>query len=184
VEGRPLDDTALVERAQQGDVVAYEELMQRYQAIAFRVAFVVAGDPTEAEDAVQEGFVRAWYGLPRFRPGSPFRPWLLRIVANQARNRRRSAGRRANLALRSGGRHASGDATPSPEEAAIAHDRRRRLLEAVNSLPERDRLVIAYRYFEDLSEAEAAVALGCAPGTVKSRLSRALGRLRERIGDE
>jgi RNA polymerase sigma factor (sigma-70 family) len=178
VEGRPLEDTELVERARGGDVNAYEELVRRYQELAFRTAYLILGGAAEAEDAVQDAFAKAYYALPRFRTGAPFRPWLLRIVVNEARNRRRSAGRRTNLALRVAAARPSEDAAPSPEVAALAEETRVTLLGAVNQLREDDRLVIAYRYFFDLSEAEMATALGVPRGTVKSRLSRALGRLR------
>ncbi len=178
MEGRPLDDTELVERARKADVSAYEELVQRYQSLAFRTAYHVTGDAAEAEDAAQEGFVKAYYALHTFRPGAPFRPWLLRIVANEARNRRKAATRRAGLAVRAGDDHASGDTALSPEAVAVAAEQRTMLLGALRQLREDDRLVVAYRYFFDLSEEEMATALGCARGTVKSRLSRALGRLR------
>ena len=116
VEGRPLDESELVERARSGDHEAYAELVHAYQAIAFRTAFLIAGGATEAEDAAQDGFVKAWRALGRFRAGAPFRPWLLQIVANEARNRRRSAGRRAQLALRT----ATGVPADSlPDDAAL-----------------------------------------------------------------
>jgi RNA polymerase sigma factor (sigma-70 family) len=178
VEGRPLDDQELVERARGGDTRAYDALVRRYQDVAFRTALVIAGAAADAEDAAQEGFVKAWHALPRFRVGAPFRPWLLAIVANEARNRRRSGRRQDDLALRVAEDRPSGDAAPSPEAAALATERRRLLLAAINRLPEADRQVIACRYFLELSEAEMAAALGCRPGTVKSRLSRALARLR------
>lgn len=178
MEGRPLEDTDLVERARHGDIDAYETLVRRYQEVAFRIAFHLLGDAAEAEDAAQDAFVKAYYALDRFRPGAPLRPWLLRIVANEARNRRKASGRRADLALRAAESRPSGDAAPSPEAAAISEDERRTLLRAVNDLREDDRLVIVCRYFLELSEAETAAALGCPRGTVKSRLSRALGRLR------
>ena len=79
--------------------MAYEELVRRYRDVAVRTATIVGG-ADDAEDAAQEAFVKAYAALGRFRAGSPFRPWLLRIVANEARNRRRSAGRRASLAVR------------------------------------------------------------------------------------
>ena len=100
--------------------------------IAFRVALVAAGDRRDAEEAVQDGFVKAYRALGRFRDGAPFRPWLLQIVANEARNRRRSAGRRTGLALRVA-TAASGDAAPSPEAAALTHERRQELLDALDS---------------------------------------------------
>jgi len=180
-EGRPLEERARIERAQEGDAGAYETLVRQYQDVAFRTAYLITGTAAEAEDAAQEAFVKAWYALGRFRPDAPFRPWLLRIVANEARNRRTAAGRRGNLALRAREHDPDGDATPSPEAVALRAEQREMLLRAVNRLREEDRLVIGYRYFFDLSEAEMATALDCARGTVKSRLSRALGRLRDTL---
>ncbi len=182
--GRPLEDAELVERAQRGDLGAYEELVNRYQGIAFRTAYVVAGSAADAEEAAQDGFVKAYRALGRFRRGAPFRPWLLEIVGNEARNRRRSAGRRDRLALRAAAEETSGGAAPSPEATLLASEDRRHLLEAVNTLSEDDRLVITCRYFLELSEEETAGALGVPRGTVKSRLSRALDRLRAAMGEE
>ena len=184
MEGRPLEESKLVERAKQGDEAAYGDLVQAYQGIAFRTAYLIAGSAADAEDAAQEGFVKAWSALHRFRPGAPFRPWILQIVANEARNRRRAAGRRAHLTLRTVAATPSGEAAPSPEATAIDTEQREQLLAAVNELREEDRLVIACRYFLELSEEETASALGWRRGTVKSRLSRALGRLREQMGEE
>jgi RNA polymerase sigma factor (sigma-70 family) len=143
-----------------------------------RTAYVVAGSADDAEDAAQEGFVKAYAALGRFRAGAPFRPWLLRIVANEARNRRRSSGRRAMLAVRAAEDRPTLDAAPSPEVAVLAQETRATLLAAINALRDEDREVIGARYFLDLSEAETADTLGIPRGTVKSRLSRALGRLR------
>ncbi len=180
VEGRPLEDAELVDLARDGDVRAYEELVSRYQGIAYRVAWLVARQAGEAEDAVPEAFVKAYYALPRFRPGAPFRPWLLRIVANEARNRVRSTRRQERLVLRAAAVDPGG-AAPSPETAALDRDEAMALTRALEKLREPDRLVIAYRYLFELSEAEMADALGVKPGTVKSRLSRALGRLRAEL---
>jgi RNA polymerase sigma factor (sigma-70 family) len=192
MEGRPLEDAELVARARRGDALAYEELVRMYQNLAVRTAYVITGNAADAQDAAQEAFVKAYYSLERFRQGASFRPWLLRIVANEAINRRRSSRRKSALALRvatagSGvagdvvGGRPSDDAAPSPEAAALAHELRADVVAALNRLREEDRLVIAYRYFFDLSEAEMAEALGCARGTVKSRLSRALSRLRRTL---
>jgi RNA polymerase sigma factor (sigma-70 family) len=184
VVGRPLDETELVARAKRGDADAYEELVRMHQGIAFRTAYLVARDEGEAQEAAQEGFVKAYRALGRFRAGAAFRPWLLAIVANEARNRRRSAGRRDALTLRAAGSAAPGDAAPSPEAALLSAERRDALLAAVNRLREEDRLAIACRYFLDLSEEETAAALGWKRGTLKSRLSRALARLRAELGEE
>jgi RNA polymerase sigma factor (sigma-70 family) len=178
VEGRPLDDVALVERARNGDVNAYESLVQQYQQLAYRVAYQVTRDAADAEDAAQEAFVNAYYALGRFRPGAPFKPWLCRIVANEARNRRMAAHRRTALAERAHQAQASGEAAPSPEAAAEADEFRTILVEALGRLRDEDRLILSYRLFFDFSEADMSEALKVPKGTVKSRLSRALGRLR------
>jgi RNA polymerase sigma factor (sigma-70 family) len=179
VVSRPLDETDLIGRAKRGDTHAYEELVYAHQGIAFRTAYVIAGNAADAEEAAQDGFVKAWRALGRFREGAPFRPWLLQIVANEARNRRRSAGRRAHLALRAATQEPSGDAAPSPEASLLSSETREALLAAVNELPEDQRTVVALRFFAGLSEAEVAETLNVPAGTVKSRTARALERLRE-----
>src|SRR5262249_40894650 len=161
-----------------GDVGAYEALVRQYQEIAFRTAYLITGDAAEAEETAQDAFVKAYRALGRFRTDAPLRPWLLQIVANEARNRRKAAGRRASLALRVVQHRPTGDAAPSPEEAVLGAEERAGLLRAVGDLRDEERLAILYRYFFELSEAEIAAALGCARGTVKSRLSRALDHLR------
>ncbi len=143
-----------------------------------RTAYLACGDAAEAEDAAQEGFLKAYAALGRFRPDAPFRPWILRIVANEARNRRRSAGRRAGLALRMAEDRPTVDAAPSPEAAVLATEARRDLLAALERLGDDDRMIIGCRYLLELSEAETAAALGIPRGSAKSRLSRALGRMR------
>jgi len=149
-----------------------------YQGIAFRTAFLLTGSAADAEDAAQAGFVKAWTALPRFRRGAPFRPWLLRIVANEAHNRRRSAGRQEALRARSTAARPPEDAAPSPEGAALGQEQREELLAAVQGLDERDRDVLTCRYFLELSEDETAAVLEIRRGTVKSRTARALARLR------
>ena len=167
-------------RAQRGDSRAYEELIRPHQEIAFRVAYVITRNAADAEDAAQEALLKSWRALGRFRAGEPLRPWLLRIVANEARNRRRSAGRREQLVLRAAA--SPGEAAPSPEGAVLDAAERERLLAALEQLPEPGRDVLAYRYLLDLSEDETAAALDVARGTVKSRSARALERLREAYG--
>ena len=155
--------------------------MQRHADIAFRTAYLITGSAADAEDAAQDGFLAAYRALRRFRPGAPLRPWLLRIVANAARNQRRSSRRRAELTYRWAEGLRTSDAAPSPEAEAEAAEERAALLRAVNALDDPDRDVIACRYFLDLSVADTAAVLDCAEGTVKSRLSRALERLRRRM---
>jgi RNA polymerase sigma factor (sigma-70 family) len=176
-------EAELIERARHGDVPAFESLVRAHQAVAFRTAWIASGGADDAEDAAQEGFMKAFAALPSFRAGAPFRPWLLTIVANEARNRRRSAGRRAALSLRAPAPVDDAQAT-SPEAAVLAEERRSALFAALLRLSDADREVIAYRYLLQLSEAETAAALGIAVGTAKSRLSRALDRLRTVMASE
>ena len=182
MEGRPLEEAELIDRSKRGDTRAYAELVRRYQDIAGRTAVVITGRSADAQDAVQEAFIRAYRALPRFRSDAPFRPWLLRIVANEAINLHRASRRDANLQLRLRQTRPEGDAAPSPEGAALERERNELLARAVSRLRPEDRMVIAYRYWFGFSEGEMAEALGCARGTVKSRLSRALGRLRRELG--
>lgn len=177
--GRPLTEQELVERAREGDGTAYATLVRDHEETAFRIAYVICGNAADAEEAAQEAFVKAYNALGRFRSGEPLRPWLLAIVANEARNRRRSRGRRAALALRAAAE--PGGAGNDPEEAALAAERRERILTAVERLRDDDRDVLACRYLLELSEDETAAALGIARGTVKSRTHRALSRLEEEL---
>jgi RNA polymerase sigma factor (sigma-70 family) len=176
-----VNEAELIARAKRGDAAAYEELVRMYQGIAFRTAWLVAGNAADAEEAAQDGFVKAHRALWRFRSGAPFKPWLLRIVANEAHNRRRSAGRRAEFEPRAAAAYPPGDAAPSPEGAALDHERREELLGLLSRLDERDRDVITCRYFLELSEQETAEVLGVRQGTVKSRTARALARLRKEV---
>lgn len=173
-------DDALVRRASGGDVRAYTALVRRHERVVVRVAVTVGQGGVDAEAVAQEAFLRAYRALPRFTLGQEFRPWLLAITANEARNQRRSARRHAGAV----GRLAAA-APPAPvasaESEALGAAQRTLLLEAVARLPERDRLVITCRYLLELSEREAAAVLGVPPGTVKSRLARALGRLRRTL---
>jgi RNA polymerase sigma-70 factor (ECF subfamily) len=167
----------LVALARRGDGDAYASLVRAHSDIAFRTAMLITQDAAEAEEAAQDAFVKAWRALAKFREGEPWRPWLLTIVANEARNRRRSAGRRQALALRL----APPDDTGSAESAVLATESRTTLLAALGRLREDDRLVLGCRYLLELTEAETAAALGVKPGTVKSRSSRALERLRGEV---
>jgi RNA polymerase sigma factor (sigma-70 family) len=185
VVSRPLTEDELVERARRGDGDAFARLVRDHQEIAFRTAYLITRNAADAEDAAQDGFVKAHRALGRFRRGAPFRPWVLQIVANEARNRRRSAGRREGLALRAAVAEApSGGAAPSPEGTVLAGERRETLLAALDRLRPEDRDVLGCRYLLELSEEETAAALDLRRGTVKSRTARALERLRAELGEE
>jgi RNA polymerase sigma factor (sigma-70 family) len=171
-----------VARARAGDLDAYEALVARHSAFAHRTA-VLLGAGDDADDVVQEAFVKAYHRLRHLREEMSFRPWLLSIVANETRNLHRSRRRRDGLALRAAAREDRPDAGGDlPAEAAVAAERRTALLAAVRGLGDRDRDVVVCRYLLDLSEAETAQTLGWPVGTVKSRTNRALAKLRARLG--
>jgi RNA polymerase sigma-70 factor, ECF subfamily len=185
------EEVALVERARAGDADAFGDLVTLHQGAAFRVAYVLTGSPADAEDAAQEAFVKAYLALDRFRPDARFRPWLLAIVGNEARNRVRSRARREGLAaralsaVRGGAARSSSDGddratavTRSPELEALAVETQAEVRAAMATLREDERRVVACRFLLGLSERETAAALGIPEGTAKSRLHRALGRMR------
>jgi RNA polymerase sigma factor (sigma-70 family) len=167
------------------DREAYAELVRRHATVAVRTATLL-GAGTEAEDVVQETFVKAYAGLRGFRDGAPFRPWLLRIVANETRNLQRAAGRRAArerpawermIPLLAGGQD-------DPASVALSRERRAQLVDGLTLLSDAHRQVVVRRYLLDLDEVETAVVLGRPRGTVKSRLHRALDQLARIVGRE
>jgi RNA polymerase sigma-70 factor (ECF subfamily) len=162
-----------------GDSAAYGELVLPHAQVAKRTA-VFLGAGADADDVVQEAFVKAYRALGSFRADSPFRPWLLRIVANETRNVVRSRGRRSKREELA----APLDVVLDPAEEAVSLERRSELLAAVRALPDPMRLVVTCRYLLDLDEQETAAVLGWPRGTVKSRLHRALGRLRDALPDK
>jgi RNA polymerase sigma-70 factor (ECF subfamily) len=179
-----LDDSALVARARAGDRAAFGEVVRRHHAGAIRLATAIAGSwhhNEEVNDIVQDAFVSAYQSLDSYRAESPLRPWLMRIVANQAKNHLRSRHRRLRTNQRASALRA--DTPVSPLDCVVAADRSERLLAAVRVLPEPERDVVAMRYFAGLSEAETAAGLGVPAGTVKSRMARAMDRLRANLGE-
>ena len=169
------DDRSLVARARKGDERAFDQLVQRHKGVAYRAARSLGG-VEDVDDIVQDAFIKVHRRLDRYDPDRPFRPWLMAFVANEASHRRRSRARRQNLAERFSSSPATSESTPE-DEALVAADRRK-LWQALQDLSEKDRRVIVYRHLLEMSEIETAAAIGCPVGTVKSRLARALKRLR------
>ena len=178
---RLLDETTLIRHAANGDASAWEPLVFAHQEAVFRLAYLLLGDPDDAEDIAQETFLRAWNYLGRFDPTRPLRPWLLSIASNLASNRRRSAGRYISALTRA---FRSEPAPASIEEKSAQHLEAGALWKAVQNLSASDQQIVYLRYFLDLSVAETAEVLQVAEGTVKSRLSRALEKLRGIIEQE
>ena len=170
-----MDESTLVRSAANGDAAAWESLMVAHQQAVFRLAYLLLGDPDDAEDVAQDSFLRAWKALSSFDPARPLRPWLLSITANLTRNRRRSAGRYFAALMR-----AFREEPPSEgmEEKSAQKFQANELWKAVQKLNLLDQQIVYLRYFLELPVAETAEILEIAEGTVKSRLSRAIEKLR------
>jgi RNA polymerase sigma-70 factor (ECF subfamily) len=168
-------DADLVGRVRAGDTDAYAVLVRRHAPMAMRTA-VLLGAGSDAEDVVQEALVKAHRSLGSFRTDRPFRPWLLRIVANETRNAHRSAARRSAREERDG--RSPSVAVLDPSAEVVQREDKEGLLAAVGALPDKLRRVVVCRYLLELDEASTALVLGLPRGTVKSRLSRGLARLR------
>lgn len=151
--------------------------MRVHQEPVFRLAYLLLGDPDEAEDIAQETFLRAYRALKGFDAKRPLRPWLLRIASNLAHNRHRSIGRYHNALTRF--------AQQNPDEIKSTilepEDGGQALWQAVRQMDRPFQEAIYLRYFLEMSESEMVEALGVPPGTVKSRLYRGLSKLREII---
>lgn len=176
-----MTDALLVRQAQQGDSAAFEDLVRRYQTVAFRTAWIILGDVDDARDATQSGFLKAWLGIGRVDPSRPFQPWLLTIIANEARNRRRARRRWLARVLPEDRVDLLVDADLPPEHVVEQRDEVADVMRQLGALDETDRMIIWCRHVLGLSERETADVMECAVGTVKSRTHRAMDRLRHRL---
>ena len=179
------NDADIVRLACQGDEIAWEALVRAYPMPVFRLAYLLLGSADEAEDVAQETFIRAYRSLERFDTTRHLRPWLFKIATNLAHNQRRSMGRylaalgrlfqfeRGSIGVPTGGAPA--------EVQGDQHQEAEELWRAVRALGMADQQIIYFRYFLGLSVDETAESMGLAQGTVKSRLHRALERLRKVI---
>ena len=173
-----MDESTLVRHAANGDAAAWEALMVHHQEAVFRLAYLLLGDPDDADDVAQESFLRAWKSLRTFDTARPLRPWLLSISANLARNRRRSAGRYFAALVRA---FREEPASEEIEEQSTESLQAGELWKAVQKLSLPDQQVVYLRYFLDLPVSETSQVMDIPEGTVKSRLSRALEKLRDII---
>jgi RNA polymerase sigma factor (sigma-70 family) len=156
--------------------------VRRHGAAALRTATLLGAGP-DAEDVVQDAFVKSYAALSRFREGHAFRPWLLRIVANETRNLHRAAGRRAAREQRAWQQIAPLLTTDDPPLMLLGAERRTALVRALGQLSAQHREVVTCRYLLELDEAETATVLGWPRGTVKSRVHRALRNLQAALAE-
>lgn len=176
-----MTDALIVRQAQQGDAAAYETLVRRYQTVAFRTAWLILGDVDDARDATQSGFLKAWMSIGRADVDRPFQPWLLTIVANEARNRRRARSRWLARVLPEDKVDLLAESGPPLEHVVEQQDEAGVVLRHLAAMDEIDRMTLWCRYVLDMGEQETADVMECAVGTVKSRTHRAMDRLRSRL---
>jgi RNA polymerase sigma-70 factor (ECF subfamily) len=170
-------DALLVERVLRGDAEAYGQLVSKHMRRAFSIAYRILEQREDAEDVVQESFVRALERLGTLKRGRPFHPWFYRIVVNQALNLRRSRARRATEPLPA----ELSSTAPSPERHAERASVRAQLRTALNALPERQRTIVQLSELEGMSSVEIAEVLDIADGTVRWHLHQARRTLRETL---
>ena len=175
-----MTDNEVITLCQNGDREAFRQLVERYRDVLFGTAVLMTGNRAVAEEQVQEALFSAWRGIRGFRLGSPFKPWLLRILVNAvlAQQRRRTL---STVNLDGSMPDESADSGYDPASTVDALESRLELRRAISGLSTDHRQVVALRYFADLTVPEVARALGVREGTVKSRLHRALAVLRQRL---
>lgn len=169
-----------------GDTVRYAELVNRYQQPTLRLAYSLLGNAQDAEEAAQDAFVSAYQALRSFRGGAKFSTWFYRIVVNKCRDAQRSRARRiAPLATAPDDEDSVFDSledpAAGPSEQAAQRDVAQALTGAIRALPRQQREAVVLHHVHGLPIEEAAAAMGCRPGTVKSHLFRAHGTLRARL---
>ena len=177
------DDADLVARSKEGNLAAFNLIVQRYQSQVYNVAARILGDPVGAEDIAQETFVSAYKAIGRFRGGS-LRAWLLRIASNRCYDHIRAVRRRPEQSLDQSLLNPRFDVAsqdPSPEQMALSGELREHIQRAILTLPFDQRNTLALVDVQGLSYEEAAEAMSVSLGTVKSRLSRARSAVRDTL---
>ncbi|MDR3688611.1 MAG: sigma-70 family RNA polymerase sigma factor [Fimbriimonas sp.] len=177
-------DGALVKRARDGDYSAFEKLFDRHRTLVYRFAYQMTSRRDDAEDIVQEAFVRAYQNLHRYRDEAKFTTWLLRIVTNLCTDQARMSQRRSALEQQEAAGAldwmTSGE-TEDPVHNLEADRRSRALKKALNALPAHHKAVIVLRDIEEREYPDMAAILGCTVGGAKLRVLRARRALKERI---
>jgi RNA polymerase sigma-70 factor (ECF subfamily) len=182
VEPRP-DEAELLARAGQGDLSAFNALVERYQAAIYGLCLRLLGNPQAAEDTTQDAFISAYRRLDSFRGGS-FRSWLFRIAANASYDELRWRRSRPHVSLDepqgpSDRTFDIADKAASPDQRAEQSELRQAITDALAQLPDEQRLAVVLCDAQGLDYAEIAEVMECSLGTVKSRIARGRGRLRE-----
>lgn len=178
------NEQALIQRAQRGDLNAFNGLVLAYQNSVYTLAYRIMGEASAASDVVQEAFILAFRRLSTYRGGS-FKSWLLRITANQCYDELRRVRRKPSVSIEDlpGAEADDGPALPdnsdTPEEVVQQRELERAIQECINSLSPDQRIVLVMSDVEGFSYQEIADQVGANLGTIKSRLSRARAGVRD-----
>lgn len=170
-------DEQLLTATGAGDLDAFDELVRRHQTTAWNIACRYLGNPADAEDIVQEAFLKILAAAPRYRPSAGFRTYLYCVVSRLCLDWRRRPRPEACPATVE-----PADPSGTPDDRLAGGERQRRLREGLARLPARQRLAVVLRHFEELSYAEIATAMGLSPKAVESLLARARQSLQDFIG--
>jgi len=179
-------DQAVVEQARSGDADAFRVLVERHSRALFRLAFRMTGNESDAEDVVQEAFLRAYRQLHKFDERASFGTWLYRIASNCALDLVRSRNRRGFQEPIDGleGQDpllSLASAAPTPDRLALSGEVRERVAEAMNELSPAERIAFVLRHYEGMGIEEVSGVLGCQPGAAKHSVFRAVQKLRRAL---
>jgi RNA polymerase sigma-70 factor (ECF subfamily) len=181
-----LTDAVFVAKARSGDPDAFRVLVERHSRALFRLAFRMTGNQSDAEDVVQESFLRAYRQLAKFDDRASFGTWLYRIATNCSLDLVRSRNRRSEKLAPADPEIADpilsvADAGPSPERSTLSGEVRERVAEAMNDLSATERTAFVLRHFEGMCIEEVSRVLECQPGAAKHSVFRAVQKLRRAL---
>lgn len=180
-------DEEMMAATAQGDEYAFEILVRRHQASVLNLVYRFIGNRSQAKDLAQEVFTRVWQAAKSYEPKAKFSTWIYRITVNLCLNELKSAGRKkltfhfSNVEGAETGVEALSDESPSAEERLLAEERSRQISDALQSLPENQRMALILKKYDDLSYQEIAQILGCSVSAVESLLVRAKKNLYEKL---
>ena len=180
-------DEEMMAATAQGDEHAFEILVKRYQGRVLNLIYRFVGDRTQAKDLAQEVFVRVWQAAKGYKPKAKFTTWVYRIAANLCFNELKSSGKKKLLISEGPIKESqtlneeTSDVSPSGEDIVLAEERSRQISEALQSLPENQRMALILKKYDNLSYQEIARVMGCSVSAVESLLVRAKRNLQEKL---
>lgn len=185
------NEQELLKRAKAGDVAAFEELVEGYQKKLFSLAYRIVGNPEDAADMVQEALIRIFRSIAKFKEQSSFSTWIYRITTNVCLDELRKRKNKKEFSLDQEIHGEDGDMKRQirsdemlPDDLAEQEELRDIVNNAINSLPEDQRIVISLRDIQGLTYSEISQVLNCPEGTVKSRINRARNALKNVLSDK